>query len=185
MANFAADSGGETSGGLVCGEVAGFLGPSFHFGTISQPVLESHDKCEFSIEWHVFPVFLKCLVASVSNFAGSMSSTIKRIPLKSLDISFFNPVILGTFAFSRSEPRLLRRRVRLALVRPTLGSGRWSRDTTVYMYVRLLAQSSDVAPATRRLAARTSISPRRRPSGLKSGWESRPFFSIVGGTSRR
>jgi hypothetical protein len=104
----AADSGGGTSGGLVslvCGEVAGFLGPSFHFGTIRQPVLESHDKCEFSIEW------------------------------------------LGKVE---------------------------SRHYTVY--VRLLAQSSDVAPATRRLAARTSISPRRRPSGLKSGWESRPTF---------
>jgi hypothetical protein len=50
------------------------------------------------------------------------------------------------------------------------------------MYVRLLAQSSDVAPATRRLAARTSISPHRRPSGLKSGWESRPthFSKSVG-----
>ena len=41
---------------------------------------------------------LKFFVASVSKCFGSMPSTVKRIPLDSLDVSLLSSVTLGTFA---------------------------------------------------------------------------------------
>ena len=48
---------GETSGPgagrtRFCGQVAGFLDPAFHFGTITirQPALEAHDDCGLHLD---------------------------------------------------------------------------------------------------------------------------------------
>ena len=79
-----------------CGEVAGFLDPSFHFGTIRQPVLEAHDDCGLHIECLTH----KLLLVSVSNFSWSMPSTVKRIPFNSLDVNLLSSFTWGTFTLA-------------------------------------------------------------------------------------
>ncbi len=88
-----------------CGEVAGFLNTSFHIGTIRQPTLDAHDDCVPHRVLRTSSQPLKFLVARVSNFAGSMPSTVKRIPFKSLvDIRHFGNLRRSWCASQASQP---------------------------------------------------------------------------------
>ena len=84
-----------------CGEVAGFLDPSFHFGMIRQHVLEAHDDFGQHTErgMHVLPA-AEVLRGKRVELLRVDAFDRKRIPFKSLDVNLLRAFTSRTFTLA-------------------------------------------------------------------------------------